>query len=949
MGLMQISIRHGDLAYARHPVLAGHYRGDVIIHAEQELDRRIGMALSHRSSLGLYPGRRGTQAVFFNDDKWAKPSGAIVVGLGQVGGLTPVLLQSGVRDALLEFALQVMKWPDDRFNIASGRRSAAVSCLLVGSGAGGVSVADSVGSILRAAVQANELLETVQSEEQLEKKIQKVSIDHIEFIDVYRDRVLTAADELERLLEDKKPAEEDKQPAEEAEKLAKKVKWEPRVIDEGEGRLYRLRSTEPEGWWHPLEIIQERIDKKWLGLRFIASTDGARAEMTQAVGQLRLAENFISDATDTWVSNTDVGKTLYELLLPNRLKEIAQRQGNLVLLVDEVSARYPWEALEDRWDANKCPVAIAAGMIRQLKTAQFRLRPAYALSKTALVVGNPNLKWPLFKDLPGAKKEAEVVARMLGGGEYDVTACIGKQAKDIIEGLHQKPWRILHLAGHGEHEYPIEKDTVYPAGGEPAAEPESDEDRKISQKMLVSGMAIGKEVFLTPGDVEQMRWTPELVFINCCYLADTSSPTPMRYNELAANLGVQFINMGVKAVIAAGWAVHDDASHVFAEIFYTRMLAGEMFGEAVRFAREQIKQQFPGANTWAAYQCYGDPGFRLLGEGGVLPPVNPAKYHSPCELIADLENLSEQIRVQSAAPSESKNSLDKWEKEISDCIDRIPDAKGEEWRKRADVAAAIGFAWGELQQWDKAIPALKTAIAGEKSNCALRVIEQCANFEVRLAAKQWPQAPEEQRIEHVKTIDSAIRKLRILARCAETAERLNLIAASYKRLALVQTGSASAKALRDAATYYAKALDKNRDSAYAFTNWATTLMLGDSEAARSEGTKLDEDAARLKNALTQDDFWNSAGIADLDLVRLIAAVLAEDPLLNAKAAGLKQDVIDGYGRAFKRGASPRQKDSVLENLKFVIGIIENREDPLRKAVEEIRQFLSPAGEGPATS
>src|SRR6516165_2957464 len=102
---IKVSIRHGDLAYARHPVLVGHYRGDVIINAEKQLDRRFCLALSHRSTLGLYPGRHGTHVVFFSDDKRAKPSGAIVVGLGQVGGLTPVLLQSGVRDALIDFAL----------------------------------------------------------------------------------------------------------------------------------------------------------------------------------------------------------------------------------------------------------------------------------------------------------------------------------------------------------------------------------------------------------------------------------------------------------------------------------------------------------------------------------------------------------------------------------------------------------------------------------------------------------------------------------------------------------------------------------------------------------------------------------------------------------------------------------------------------------------------------
>jgi hypothetical protein len=966
---IKVNIRHGDLAYVRHPVLAGHYRGDVIIRAEQELDQRLGGALSRRSSLGLYPGRHGTQAVFFSDDKWDKPSGAIVVGLGQVGGLTPVLLQSGVRDALLEFALQVLKWPDDRFNTkiktasgdtVDGPRSAAVSCLLVGSGTGGVTVGDSVESILWAAVRANKQL-------QLNKLSDQVVIDHIEFIDLYEDVALTAGDALERLLEDKESAEGNGKAAGEEEKLSDKVEWKPRVVNEGEGRLYRLRSTEPEGWWHPLEIIEERIDKKWLGLKFIASTEGARAEVTQAVGQLRLAESFIADASNTWVSNAEAGKTLYEMLLPNRLKEMAPHRGNLVLLVDEVSARYPWEALEDRWDVNGQPVVIARGAVRQLKTPQFRPHPAYALSNKAFVVGNPKLKWDLFKDLPGAEKEAKVVADLLGAGEserpkYEVTACIGKQAKDIVEGLHKKPWRILHLAGHGEHEFPIEKDKVYPASDE-AAEPEGDDDRKPGQKVqLVSGMVIGKGIFLTPGDVEQMRWTPELVFINCCYLGDPGSDRPRRYNELAANLGVQFINMGVTAVIAAGWVVHDDASHVFAQTFYERMLDGETFGEAVRCARRQIWKQFPDANTWSAYQCYGDPGFRLYGEGGEPITAKPVDYHSPCELIADLENLAEQVRVQSSDDGRARKSLQTF-------MARIPAEKREDWPKRADVAAAIGLAWGEIGEWAEAIPPLEAAIAAEKSNCSLRVIEQCANFEVRLAVKQWfeirakaPADVDGQRVKHIQTVERAIRKLKILSRCAETEERLSLIGGSYKRLALIQTEPSSLqRALQEMANNYEKAYLKQHKP-YAFTNWATALMLVDPVAAKEKD--FETVAVTLREALNKQledehNFWNFAGIADIDLVRLMAACLTDDAsqskggkagkaakpaapaVLNTRAAELKQDVIDSYRRAFKRGASPREKGSVIENLSFVIEMIDTRCDALVEAVKAIKGSLVP--------
>ena len=75
---------------------------------------------------------------------------------------------------------------------------------------------------------------------------------------------------------------------------------------------------------------------------------------------------------------------------------------------------------------------------------------------------------------------------------------------------------------------------------------------------------LGRDIVLTPGDIEQMRWVPELVFINCCHLGKPGAGTDR--GALAANLGMQFIRMGVRAVVAAGWAVDDAAALAFAGV-----------------------------------------------------------------------------------------------------------------------------------------------------------------------------------------------------------------------------------------------------------------------------------------------------------------------------------------------------------------------------------------------
>jgi hypothetical protein len=239
------------------------------------------------------------------------------------------------------------------------------------------------------------------------------------------------------------------------------VVWvEPRVVTTGQGGLTRLRRIEPAGWWQRLEILEEKFDETVVGLRFIATTDRARAEVIQSVGQLRLAESFIVEASGSAASNSETAKTLFEMLLPNRLKELAPHQGNLVLLVDEFSARYPWELLEDRWSERRRPPAVASGLVRQLKTEQYRERPLHASAPTAFIVGDPDLKgWGLFPQLDGARGEARVVSSLLRDKGYHVVDSIGEQTKDVVEGLHKDAWRILHLAGHGEHDFPISQMT----------------------------------------------------------------------------------------------------------------------------------------------------------------------------------------------------------------------------------------------------------------------------------------------------------------------------------------------------------------------------------------------------------------------------------------------------------------------------------------------------------
>jgi hypothetical protein len=117
---------HGSLDRADWPVLVGHYTATSLDGAEGHIDRRFGGRLSSRHALGDYPDEIGTH-LYVQAPLRAHPSnGAIVVGLGEYGSLTPRLLATTVRQALVAHAL-------DRADAPSpGRRSSRDRTLELG-------------------------------------------------------------------------------------------------------------------------------------------------------------------------------------------------------------------------------------------------------------------------------------------------------------------------------------------------------------------------------------------------------------------------------------------------------------------------------------------------------------------------------------------------------------------------------------------------------------------------------------------------------------------------------------------------------------------------------------------------------------------------------------------------------------------------------------------------
>ncbi len=912
---INVSITHGDLGYALHPVVVGHYAGDTIVSAEDYLDKALDGRLRERHRLGLYPGKLGTCEVVLNPDRYGKPAGAIVIGLGRVGELSPGGLQAAITQAALQYAIHVAECPDERFGTLCGvPRSARITSLLIGTGAGGMTARDSIEAILRGVAAANKLLHD-------QKLSNKVCIDTVELMELWQDIAIQAAFDLERALQDGA--------------LADLFIWQERSVKTGEGGRRRVQFEEAPNWWHRLEIIH---DKKKDELRFIALTDRARAEESLVTGQLRLAENLIRQTIADTSRDTKVTHALFEMLIPNRLKELAPNQLSVVLVVDEVSGSYPWELLEDRWSSGDKPPAVTAGMLRQFKTGVFRERPAITLEDTVYVVGDPLVTGEYaryFPSLEGARKEAVAVADVLQQNGFTVTRQIRTDASEILAGLHDNGYRVLHLAGHGVHEQELPIDTPAPC--------ECCDQTPIPQIRKVSGMVIGDKVFLTPGDVEQMRWVPELVFINCCHLgsvaAGNATESPAHFHRLAANIAAQFIRMGVKAVVAAGWAVDDAAAETFATSFYRHLLAADKFGDAVRAAREETFDRHGTSNTWGAYQCYGDPDFRLRPRTPGKKSPQLIKYLSPIQVVTDLDNLTSRARLGDDCGSEVE------------AVVQSVKVKDESWLKRPDLAAALGLVYGEQGMFKQALEHLDTAISGEKAEYPMKVVEQRANFKSR-----W--AVELKRSGNVPTgtpspeqlIQDSIDDLDRLLKFNQTAERLSLMGGTRKRQACIAKGAQRKEALSKMAEYYLKAHEKIYDEKrnelypYPLLNWlAAEILLGwYGEKAEVTPAKIGEWCEKARAYAEEQDrqnpnFWNSVVKPECDLVQALAGSSLDEQ---------KQAIVNAYRHARARGASPREFRSVLDHLDFLADMaadgskrkeVKQQASALREIVEQLAE------------
>ena len=583
-----IEMKCGDLRYATYPILVGHLRSDGIMSAEKVVDQYFNSLLSKRLATGNYPGNIGESKYFNNPN--SKPLGALIVGMGKTEKLSGYQLEETVKQGVIEYLCSFNKKDVGTSN------TLGISSLLLGCGYAGLSVETAIKAIISGVQKANETIRI---------NGDKVwpTIDKIEFIEIYEDRALQALICLDLLKNTTRS----------------KFIFEPK-LQKLIGSRKRLNFENNVDWWQRITIQSDYVynenGSRTSVFTFSSSMGTAREEVRRLFCSKEIIETLIKEISTKQNWDTELAKSIFELLIPNDFKMAVRNQQNLLLILDKTTAGYPWEMLQDI-SVQSSPLSTQVGMIRQLSTDEFRPGVNYTLANRALVIGNPDTG-NYLPSLTGVAAEAEMVNNLLSKIGYETTSSLNDSSSTIIKKMFRSDYKIIHLAAHGLFN-------------------EENPD--------LSGMVIGNKVFLTTKEIEQLSSIPELVFINCCHLGNTSdvaeAASRSRY-KLAANLGTQLIEMGVKVVVAAGWAINDVAAMEFTTDFYNGMLSGYNFGDAIRNARRNCYEKYPYSNTWGAYQCYGDQ-FYTLKKLSSEKKVDDKKYYVIEQVKLDLENLINKI------------------------------------------------------------------------------------------------------------------------------------------------------------------------------------------------------------------------------------------------------------------------------------------------------------------
>ncbi len=909
-----VKVIHGSLERAAHPVLVGHYQATPLSGAEGFVNSRYGGRLLDRLATDKYPGNIGESMLIEAPRRKHPHRGVLVVGLGEYGELTPTRLVETVRAALVRYAMDQADRRDDAPPVELG----VSSVMLGGTGGQGLSLFASVRAVVDGVCEANRDLRASAAEPRAvytELELWERNAPEAELI------FLSFA-------EDRSPTSDDAagSPDDDSDDVTVRTAFIPpaglQVADGSLSESLPVHIDDAE-WW------RVRVsDRSGLADRVDVDTPPAELELEFTVGgrlartgtvihrvERRRLERMLHEAVATTDATSGLHTTLFELLFPNQLKWDLMAAQDIQLEVDGVTADIPWEMLAARnpESGKRGQLALRAALVRQFKLPEF---PTVRRSSkpTALVIGNPPVGG-LADSLAAAYAEAIAVGKTLHRGGYDVTElCYDEHQPAAAEtttaietALFADDYRIIHAAAHGFYQ--------------------PDDPTR-------TGVAIGPDDFLTASMFRQLNVIPDVVFLNCCHLGAVAFGiergavefTRRNFNRLGASLARELIDCGVRAVVVAGWAVHDRAAAAFATSFYRAMLNGSAFGAAVHGARWAAWRTAPEHSTWGAYQCYGDGGYSLPRLGGQhSDPVGVEKPRTEREAIRWLDKLVNRIESIGLEAS-SGDDRTQTENELT-----AIEAAAEEWLGSGRLCEAIAEGWKATGNFDKAVHWYECALRANDAQLTLQGLEQLANLRDRLAARLMrdgkPTAADRRRAADLN--EQSIRTITLLEQLSESGERAALRAGHYKRQATTAKGAERVAALDAAARAYLEAYRQDHRD-YTFFNYVQLEELRSRIAGEPSGVReVADQFEELLDKFDDSNYWTAVARPDGQLTKA---------LLGDAIDTSRPELVELYAAAFDSRSTWAQRSSTLDHLLDLAALHPDRKQA--KALIELRDELA---------
>ena len=195
-----------------------------------------------------------------------------------------------------------------------------------------------------------------------------------------------------------------------------------------------------------------------LGAQFEALTQLARAHAALKPTQRKLVDAFVDHAISTTAARSVARFHAVRAARPQRFQAVRARSPQSRARAQQSRRRRcPGSCLHDHYDKGAAPLSVNSGMIRQLlaeqRTRAGRCGRRHRRRSSSAIRSSPIRS---SQTSPGAAEEADAVAAQLASRGYTVMS-LDRRGRHtptaVLSALHERPWRILHLAAHGVFEF----------------------------------------------------------------------------------------------------------------------------------------------------------------------------------------------------------------------------------------------------------------------------------------------------------------------------------------------------------------------------------------------------------------------------------------------------------------------------------------------------------------